>query len=887
MGKGEPPRGLKIEANLGFFEDEHGVQVQVETVFVLAVHYRFEKFEDMDRTEADTADIDNLKKTFAENRKCEFREISYNRERLFSLLKNEEELLNLFDSDAPPAVFFLFVLSHGGCNGVIFINKTDSEKLEECKTSDIFDCLKEVKGFSACQKFVFFGPCRGLQDDLIHREFQEIDNRDSCTVSFFPNMNNLVVVYATVEKFTSQKNCTGTSLVRNVCRELNAMQENQTIAHFLTAIKNNVQSDAPLQGEFNQTPESKIFLHSRKFFFTPLPEILRRVENGPDGKGSIENLKSRLDGFYFPWKSNDGFLYKPRHAAILYSDPKNKDVARLELALKDNLGFNTNVQELNTSSFNRCCENNLSRHYECMATFFFTKIAEPAENDEVCIMVDNKKMPVGAVIHSFLGPKNDKWIGKPKLIFVVDQASSSDGSGLHQEMESVSATNNSGWLFFYIRSDDLTSFFEVFENKDLQRKPKKIGPSLQDLLGNLLIGPQTEGTRIMMVSTLQYLLAFPRRNFVHFDVNLTSESLGYEHKHMNFKELVDLASQIENRHLLWLISAPPGSGKTMVLEETIYELQAKLDGYEVIKITRQNVNRYILDTDLADLELAKVLATAADFTENHIKRLLEEGKIVLVFDGFEEIFLNTIKQREKGLKIVDGAVARKIPMWICTWPGDERTIAARFEAARQVVVNINPLDRDLQVKILKFYQPEASDEHIDQFLINLEQIGCSDILENPLHLKLLARPEIINTEVANVRNIYETLISHKVKEGLVRMERHDDNAPGSKMVKKRRNKELQKFAFDYLNDSLNLRNYKVNRAVTNTGIATIEDGQVKFISESIATFLAAEHLRNMPDKETLQQFIDKPNFQHMRVFFNSVISTKRQIKNSMLLLEQT
>ncbi|XP_059476775.1 uncharacterized protein LOC132197480 isoform X2 [Neocloeon triangulifer] len=880
--KGEQPEETKCGATLGYFEDEHGVQVQAEIVFVLAVHYRFEEIPSMCRTEADAADIKNLRKTFAENRKCKFQEISDNKERLLALLKNEEELLKIFDSDAPPSVFILFVLSHGKCDGVIFINENNSKKLEECKTSEIFDCLKEVKGFSACQKFVFFGPCRGELEDLPYDKSQNFENRVSCTVTSVPNMHNTVVFYSTLENFQAQKNQTGTSLVRNVCRELNEMQEIQTIAHFLTAIKNNVQDDPQNRGKCKQTPESKIFPQTRKFIFSPLSET---IENKTGRKENIEICKTRLDRFYFPWETADGFLFKPRHAAILYSDPKIEDVARLELALKDNLGFNTNVQELNSSSFNRCCDSDLWLHYDCTATFFFTTITE--SNGEICIVVGNEKKPIGDVIHSFVGPKNDMWIGKPKLFYIVDTTNSTDRLVSHTKMDEklVEVTSHSGWLLFYLRSSDIQCFIDVFESKKLQRKERMPGPSLQDLLGDVLVGlgkgaDSKKLPRGMLVSTLPYLIAFPRRNFLPRLFRVKSKALENTlFPYMEFQKLIDLAVEID-KHPLWLISSPPKSGKSTMLDKISYELQAKRSDYQVFKINHENMFDYLFDEDIDDLQLVKVLTQATatnrnDCNEHKIRSLVEDKKAILVFDGFNQ-FCTDLEPgvKEKGLKVLKMAFEKNIPVWISTRPEQEQTLIDICNLERLIQVSIFPLMRISKAAMLKLRDPEASEQCINDFLQNFENSASQDVLSNILNLKLIADQGIRDD---NFGTAYDEAVRKKIREAICKSEILSDSAVADTVEE--RIHLLEKFAYDYITNNLNLDDYKNEIEITdltNTGIVAIVDGQPVFTDQTIAEFLTANHLKKKKDdQDKLKEHIFKQNLFKLRKLMDKDLPQNR------------
>ncbi|XP_059474430.1 uncharacterized protein LOC132196058 isoform X2 [Neocloeon triangulifer] len=416
-------------AKLGFFETEDGVE-NGENVFVFVVHYDFKGCAGDWPRPGNNKDVENLRETFGEKRSCRFREWSSPRKEDFlTLLANENKLKRYFASeDDAPSVFVLYVLSHGDEDGVIY---TDTpyylNQYETFNTKDVFDSLEHV--FSKSLKFIFLGPCRGKVDDKVFNPNDgQLPNKNSCRVSFEPKARNLIILYSTVETTAAKRDDGGTWMVKFSCDQLNEMRKNESVTKFLTGVQNRIHTETTMFRNQGQTPELKMNSQDRKFTFSCLDKkiLASSSRTGTDAKGtnpSVESVKfeeSRSINFDW-WNPISKTVLRGRRAVIFHQGSENNDqIKSLDCALIKNLGFETITAKLNEAGLNHYCnklENACWDDYGCFAAFTFAEILE-REDGDVCIRLDEIEIKsVGDFIHGLLGPKNDAWIGKPKLFF--------------------------------------------------------------------------------------------------------------------------------------------------------------------------------------------------------------------------------------------------------------------------------------------------------------------------------------------------------------------------------------------------------------------------------------------------------------------------------------
>ncbi|CAB3387871.1 Hypothetical predicted protein [Cloeon dipterum] len=515
-------------ADLGFFQSESGKQ-NADNVFILVVHYDFKnttKFRN-----CDAPDVKKLEITFGKNRNCNFRSLYRpKKEVMLDLLGSREKLLRLFSSKDIPSVFVLFFLSHGGENGVIDTDYWE-EQLNDFisfTTEEVFNSLKKLHGFEKSLKLVNFGPCRGEIDDAkFDRKKDKNDyengNKNSCRITSAPEMPNTVIVYSTVETTRANTNEFGSWFVNSLCELLSQISEDKPLLLALTSVQHKMHKasiagpDFATNHHLGQTPEVKMFSLNRSFSFSRPLTAEKSVSRTDSRMGKAATITSTSE--FFSWKSDEGQNIRGRRAFVFYERP-TKEVQEMEKALRQNLDFDTRLWKLKDRSledyFIKVRE--MEHDVGCVFTCIFGQVSEKESSREVCILVDGREILIMDILHGFVGSKNNRLIGKPKIFFIIDQkAQECDSHSQSNSQFEVSSTNHSGWLVMILKDKDLLGqLIGIFEGDDMKK-----GKSLQELLEPLLTtGAKKELT--LLNSTLQYLLDFPEwpRTFVKPDFKL-------------------------------------------------------------------------------------------------------------------------------------------------------------------------------------------------------------------------------------------------------------------------------------------------------------------------------------------------------------------------------
>ncbi|CAB3382123.1 Hypothetical predicted protein [Cloeon dipterum] len=542
------PNGV---ANLGIFESvKDGIvdSKNADNVCVLVIHYDFKNDPKLMRN-GDACDVEHLKSAFEENRNCNFRNFqSPNKTTLLQLLGDQEKLLHYFNSkDDVPSVFVLFILSHGTENGIIWTDHVDGESnnYEFFTTEEVFDSLQKLQKFEKCLKVVNFGPCRGSLDDskfVRKNSYTKYENENSCRITMRPGMHNYVVFYSTVE----------TTLA-------NTADANESLLEFFTIVQNRMHHssrcsmDFPKNNHIGQTPELKMFQQDKRFKISEA-KIQEKPISNKDGCGDVSKISNDTYCKDFTWKSDEGQEIRGRRAFILCV-VRSKQVKEMARALR-NLDFEIKDWILNGPNIELYFEtvSELKPDVGCIMTCIFAPVCENEEK-EVCVRVqEGKNTPIKDILYSLVGPKNDKLIGKPKILFVVNvEAPKTDSISSDMKDLQVSATNHSGWLVLILKYEDaLEKLIELLGN---------IGEkSLQELLESLLTfagaGKSTvlkemahqltkhdEGFKILLIPLpkyYQYFFEMPamKVNEIEFLAKTTCNSL------------VDIKNWIEKRKLI-------------------------------------------------------------------------------------------------------------------------------------------------------------------------------------------------------------------------------------------------------------------------------------------------------------------------------------------------
>ncbi|CAB3387199.1 Hypothetical predicted protein [Cloeon dipterum] len=382
-------------ADLGYFVSTVNGQIvtkNADNVCVLVVHYDFKNARDKNLfRDGDAKDVIHLQTTFEENRKCNFRSLlSPKREELLELLSGMDSLLRFFGSKDVPSVFVFYILSHGNRDGKIYTDHYESEDSKEFvsfTTTDIFDSLKNLKLFDDCLKLINLGPCRGDFFDTIYSANHQpmLDNKNSCRITYEPQMRNLVVFYSTVETTRAIRGVSGTAFIREACKVLDSMKEDEPILNVLTSIKNQIHNrlkhnyDVKECVFISQTPEVKMFALNRRFFFSKSSLV------SSNSCSSGDDSKLKVESEFFPWKSDSEANVRHRRAFLLFSEP-NEEVDKIKKALSENLQFEISERMPGESSlelyFKEVSE--LEPDVGCVVTFLFGKLSEKEVTREVC-----------------------------------------------------------------------------------------------------------------------------------------------------------------------------------------------------------------------------------------------------------------------------------------------------------------------------------------------------------------------------------------------------------------------------------------------------------------------------------------------------------------------
>ncbi|XP_065334519.1 uncharacterized protein LOC135935869 [Cloeon dipterum] len=508
-------------ARFGYFVSKDQTPQDADNVCVLVVHYDFKdaktQLQELTQLEikkdlirdGDDTDVKNLDETFRKNRKCNFRSIlSPEKGELLQLLSDREKLLQEFGCSDVPSVFVLYILSHGDRDGVILTDyvKDDVRKIVDERrdgqlnvselfasftTTDVLKSLKKLTGFDECLKFINFGSCRGeLKDTIFPARDVNFENENSCRITYSPLTRNTVVFFSTVETTLANRDpATGTTFTHLTCKVLNSLEKDESLINVMTYIQNESHKDS-VKGTAGQTPEVKMFSQDRSFVISKSP---------PDSsKSDAMSIKRE----FYSWKSSTGENMR-RRLALLFSavTEGNKQLNEVQTALSQNLDFETSKLKLSGTpwtSINKASWRDFD--IGCIFLIFFGLVTENEDTNEVCVQVDGQETAVSQILLEFIGPKNDQWIGKPKILFLVNQetSSSADASGFIQPYMRISATNHSGWLVLVLHNkDDLQKLIEIFNGQK-----EKTEKSLQEHLANLLISESKE-TRDFLNSTLQ------------------------------------------------------------------------------------------------------------------------------------------------------------------------------------------------------------------------------------------------------------------------------------------------------------------------------------------------------------------------------------------------
>ncbi|CAB3387870.1 Hypothetical predicted protein [Cloeon dipterum] len=671
-------------ADLGFFQSESGKQ-NADNVFILVVHYDFKKKK-------------KLSKLLYRPKK----------ETLLDLLGNQEKLLRLFSSKDIPSVFVLFFLSHGNENGVIYTDDWN-EELDDFisfSTEEIFNSLKKLDGFEKSLKIVNFGPCRGELDDAKFdrkKDNKSYDSRNSCRITSAPEMPNTVIIYSTVETTMANTSERGSWFVNILCDVLNQISEDKLLLLALTSVQHKMHKESIAGPDFatnlhlGQTPEVKMFPLDRSFSFSRPLTTEKSVSRTDSRMGKAATITSTSE--FFSWKSDEGQNIRGRRAFIFF-ERQTREVQETEKALRQNLDFETRFWKLENKSLNNCYKQvgEMEHDVGCVLTCIFCKVSEKERTREVCVLVSGEEKPIADILYRFIGPENDRFIGKPKIFFIIDQKTQEcDSHSRSKSQFEVFSTNHSGWLVMILKDKDLLEqLIGIFKGNELKK-----GKSLQELLVPLITTKAKIGLT-MLNSTLQYLLDFPDwpRTFVKPDFEL-----GNNRKKIGFDDQIkeeNILRENQKRVIVFLDGfdeiCPHSRDKVLAIVRALKQRRVPLcvatrpHEAKVIKEAVGNVTLVQIQP-FNEAKQIEFLRSLTDKNEDEIKRVLHAVKQI-GFTSLKGANMNTILVSPLHLSLVaqcsgegnlfqiyDKVVRKKVEMCLVRENDDKEVAEWKIESA--------------------------------------------------------------------------------------------------------------------------------------------------------------------------------------------------------------
>ncbi|CAB3388250.1 Hypothetical predicted protein [Cloeon dipterum] len=626
-------------------------------------------------------------------------------------------------------------------------------------------------------------------------------------------MRNLVVFYATVETIRAmRRKHVGTAFVRHICQVLNSMEKSELLINVLTLIQSKIHGDSiDMRNIIRQTPEIKIFGLDSKFIISA-----RRTLSPTNDSSSSDAIGSKKLGIpaamkgpadIYNWKSRSG-LYMRRRLAFIFYSVADDDVTLINQALSQNLNFETGMEALSKEALELYCEDasKVDSNVGCVLTCVFGRLSETPEQKEMFVLMDQTEVAVTDIVHSFIGPANDKWIGKPKIfIFVDQQEESPKGDNISpQDVYDIQATNHSGWLVLVLRSrDKLKALIEIFQSQELKGEK-----CLQEMLATCLL---VSNSRDMLNSTLPYHLYFPDvpRPFVapQFSVKITEDPP--LDKTLDFGQLLEEVNGALNENRTWILSSGAGSGKTTVMKEIQYQLGKSNPDVKMLFVSLPSVGK--LDT--------------AKFLEEKAAHLKGPDKCFVFLDAFNEV---STDNHGKVLKLIEAFEVKKISVWIATRPHEASVILRAV--SNPILVSIKPFDKKNQVEFVSL-ETNKSDKDCESFI---ETFPIKDILGNPLHLSL-----VINSG-GNLYQIYDKVLRQKVEMCLVQKGYDKNNEILFQNKVDSSMKLLERITFQFLNGADPKKSKQDLEKLYSFGVANLENDRLTFSHESFAGFFTAQ-----------------------------------------------
>ncbi|XP_065343629.1 serine/threonine-protein phosphatase 6 regulatory ankyrin repeat subunit B-like [Cloeon dipterum] len=295
---------------------------------------------------------------------------------------------------------------------------------------------------------------------------------------------------------------------------------------------------------------------------------------------------------------------------------------------------------------------------------------------------------------------------------------------------------------------------------------------------------------------------------------------------------------------VWLMSSVAGSGKTTVLKEINYQLGKSNPDLKILYISLKKHSIIILKIP----RVVQFLAHATHHSTDDIKLWIEQKRAVVFFDGFDEICPIL---RENVITLLHALKERQVPMFIATRPHEAEVIKERINC--DVFVGVEPLNEDKQIEFLKVVAGK-NEEECKQFIGDFEE---KDILENPLHLSLIASSK----SEGNLYQIFAKVVEKKLEFCLVKDGYNIEDKTNFHLKMALASNLLQLIALRFLRNE-SLIGHGISKEdlekMNDYGVATVLDGEVTFLHQTFAEFLATKQFLKEFDSS---QALDSALFQ--------------------------
>ncbi|XP_065333727.1 uncharacterized protein LOC135935381 [Cloeon dipterum] len=837
---------------LGFWNNNK--EQPVKNVCVLVVHYAFAG-QGGDRSEGDSRDVQNLKETFAVNRKCKFIAISPTKLDFYELLANKasdggigkfQELFHL-EGEAPD-VLILCILSHGFSGGVIL-----TENSEKIHLNEVFGIMK-TNYLKDSFKLVFVSACRGaildmalnVKNDqkatipstveLTTLNMENEENASAVAINAEPNVQNFVIVYSSVESTFSIRLNIGTLLIRALCKILNKLDEDVELEVLLSMIMNDVHRKTMKYG-FGSTPQVQIFPFAKL-------TINRYDQN---------QKESGLKDFIYDWTSIKGIYMSRREAHIFCRQDGKPTAIELVKLVENNLGFDARLyneyKELNKAVRHNCIINDSG----CVMICILAPLAINEETSEISVVVNKgRQVSVQDFQYNLIRNDNTKWVGKPKIcIFANFISSDTDalGEGDTPLQFAKSGTYHSGYLTLILPNPDaIELIMKELGNTNLLSG----GVHLQQVFMNILRDSKKQedcAIEPQYWSTLQYLLDFPANQML-VEPTIQSEKSGLTSKISGFlkkylRKLVKLIrcdstgfmpkeEEEEDADVVCLVSALPGMGKSLLTSHLAYKLRQMNNSITEIDFLKES--DFLGSITLARVEPDELVERFSEW--KGARKKFQPGKEIFLLDGFDGIDASVKKDV---LQLIRKIADAKLPLWVTTRPHDEQMIIDCLNGVEVEVVRIDELQAEDQKQLLKL-KLSCTDEKLDHYLSIISEMGAEDLLKNPSILSKVADYFSEGPEDVRLVDLCHKIVKAILLEDMQNREGLGSNPTIVTRIKKRLSR-LKTCAVKHFLETPLLQNDAEEIAKINSlSIAMVLNNRIFISCDTLAQFLLALHV---------------------------------------------